>query len=1195
MSGLAEDARARAVAQAEFDQPLLIEAGAGTGKTAVLVARILAYSLGVGWERRREAWIERRGLPPSNDDVAGDVLRRTVAITFTEAAAAEMTARVATGLVAVHKGEAVPGFDVEGLAAGPEEIRERAEALVGALGQLGTRTIHAFCRRLLARHPLEAGLHPDVTVDADGQEQAATVRQVLEEELPRIWDDDSVAAALGAASLGPGDLEDAVVRLLGDGVRAADLGESPLSEARVARFAADVAQRLGALHEIILPGEAIKASNSRTKAAIGTLAEILDAVASFGAHQIDGHELDSVLGAIDWKKLRETLRNWRNGKIGKAEPKLGIAPESLFSSANAAQPLVEGLARARFSSIEPVHRVVRALLEKAGQRLRARGVLTYGDLLRGTRDLLVNHPSVAAQVRSDIDQLMVDEFQDTDLLQCEILAALAFGSEASPRPTLFVVGDPKQSIYGWRNADLRAFEDFKARIEAAGEVLPLVQNFRSVPAILDEVERVVRPIMVASPGLQPEFQRLEPSPEHRQARGFEQGDWCPVEYWAAGQAGADGPTAPGVGDSQEIEGEALAADLARLRDEAKLPLGEVGVLVRTITSLEPIVSALRRAGIPFVAERETEFYQRREIVDATALVRTILDPNDEVALVATLRSPVVGVPDAALAPLWQTGVPERLAALGNPEQQEGGDPDLGAVENAIEQAVGRVPEGIPGIEELNAWPLALMALASALAPLREDARNATPDRFVERVRSTLLPEATEAARYMGAHRVLHLDRFFRDLVDALERSGGSPAAVAAWLRRSGSADREHREGRAQTMARDAVQIMTIHRAKGLDFRHVYLMQARKEVGGRPGEKETAAYGRGSDAEWVLCNVPSIGHWRHREQRSAVEEAERVRLLYVALTRAKERVVVSGLAPGENPKPTTQTSLLESRSGDRSGWEGLADGVLEQVDADDARWRWVLEGEPSPHTREDDVGSVTEGSVELDDVAVWSARSQRAAEHAARPFAGRASGLGHDGVPHDRAGEDAAEAERARRIAMNAGTVVHGLLEDLVGGAGVGGADVAQWTERSALPRDREAVAERAQAIWQRFQSGPLAARLAALADRVVARELPVLVAPELLGPAVIADPLEAPVGFVSGSIDLVYRDSDGAFVVADYKTDAVEGDALRERARGYAAQGGAYATALQHALGLEEPPRFELWFLQAGAVVDATGNPLDPV
>ena len=132
---------------------------------------------------------------------------------------------------------------------------------------------------------------------------------------------------------------------------------------------------------------------------------------------------------------------------------------------------------------------------------------------------------------------------------------------------------------------------------------------------------------------------------------------------------------------------------------------------------------------------------------------------------------------------------------------------------------------------------------------------------------------------------------------------------------------------------------------------------------------------------------------------------------------------------------------------------------------------------------------------------------------------------------------------------------------------------------AARRRARAAALERAREVLARFAQGPLLARLAALRDHVIARELPVLLPAEAEG--------DGPVGFVAGAIDLLYRDpATNEFVVVDYKTDRVEGDAaLAERARRYAGQAAHYRRAVQEALELPRPPRFELWFLHAGAVV----------
>jgi ATP-dependent exoDNAse (exonuclease V) beta subunit len=157
----AADAGARRRAQTDFDGPLLLEAGAGTGKTAVLVARVVAWCLGPGWERASAA-------DPRPSARAAAVLRRVVAITFTESATAEMAERIARAFEDLRQGRLPVGMLEEAL---PEKsVREaRAAAFRLALDQLRVNTIHSFCLRLLLAYPLEAGVHPRLSVDADGQ------------------------------------------------------------------------------------------------------------------------------------------------------------------------------------------------------------------------------------------------------------------------------------------------------------------------------------------------------------------------------------------------------------------------------------------------------------------------------------------------------------------------------------------------------------------------------------------------------------------------------------------------------------------------------------------------------------------------------------------------------------------------------------------------------------------------------------------------------------------------------------------------------------------------------------------------------------------------------------------------------------------------------------------------------------------
>ena len=197
--------------------------------------------------------------------------------------------------------------------------------------------------------------------------------------------------------------------------------------------------------------------------------------------------------------------------------------------------------------------------------LRARGIETFSALLRDTRDLLASSPGVCRSVRAGIDQLLVDEFQDTDPVQCDILRMLAFDGPAEDRPGLFLVGDPKQSIYGWRNADLAAYDGFLAELrKAGGRVETLVVNYRSTPAVLEEVSRLFTGVMEASPGVQPPFVELLASPEVEDTPV--EADRAPVEHWVSWDWDAENQEARKTANPRgdQLEAEAVAADLVAI-------------------------------------------------------------------------------------------------------------------------------------------------------------------------------------------------------------------------------------------------------------------------------------------------------------------------------------------------------------------------------------------------------------------------------------------------------------------------------------------------------------------------------------------------------------------------------------------------------------------------------------------------------
>ncbi|MEE2830201.1 MAG: UvrD-helicase domain-containing protein, partial [Myxococcota bacterium] len=218
------DDRARHLARTVFDRPIAVEAGAGTGKTTTLVARVLTWCVGPGWEQ---------AAARSDEEVAARVLQGVVAITFTEAAAAEMAERVAEAMEAVASGLSVHGIPEAGLLGDRDEERRRARALASQVDRMWISTIHAFCRRVLSASPFEAGLHPAFEIDASGEETEALVREVGEEHFVRACDPQSelrdAVLLLGELGIGPGDLVAALHRLVDSSIPASELLRDPFS------------------------------------------------------------------------------------------------------------------------------------------------------------------------------------------------------------------------------------------------------------------------------------------------------------------------------------------------------------------------------------------------------------------------------------------------------------------------------------------------------------------------------------------------------------------------------------------------------------------------------------------------------------------------------------------------------------------------------------------------------------------------------------------------------------------------------------------------------------------------------------------------------------------------------------------------------------------------------------------------------
>ncbi len=1186
LGGEAEDRRARHLAITEFRRPLLVTAGAGSGKTSTLVARVLAWAIGPGWAKH----VARAPLPEAG---AEELFRRIVAVTFTDRAAGEMRERLLKELARLANGEPVTGLEIATLRIAPDEVRRRAGTLSLAASQFSASTIHAWCRALLARFPLEAGISPAFVVDADGLELRSLIdRTVARAAATALADPPSEDwITLFGAGFHEGDIAQALERLILAPVSVAELQRERFSPA-VARdwvnavlpLVLACAQRFSkVVGKVRSNDRALKLLPELTALASElATAETCDQLAQICARPV------ALLASPKFEKLSATAQ----AALGEDDP---IAAQRDFDRV---------LARVKESaSLDPqpfqaAQRVLAPLLASVEAARVRQGILTFADLLQVAQSLLETNAAVRQTVRGEIDQLLVDEFQDTDPRQYAIVASLSLGD--GPAPGLFLVGDPKQSIYGWRQADLLALDDFADRLIAAGgQRLELSVNFRSVPGILDEVGRVLRPIMREERGLQPPFVPLIVS-EVGLARARRPAVVGPAVRYGVAWELEDPPilakTPARV--SRQIEAKAVAQAILEAQAQG-VAFGDQAILFRSTSAQEHYAQELRRAGVPFTIDERTSFFARREIKDLAALLRCILDPTDMIALVATLRSPMVGVPDAALEPLWRGGFARLLAEAESPRfLREGELRDL--VRGAEIEARGPLSTGpTPPFAD------SLIQAVQDLCLLRERIKTDPAPTWIAEIESRFQPREIAYSRSLGEHRAVLVDAFFRQLLGKFDRGVTTPELLD-WLNGVESDSALRREPAVTTMSEDAVPMLTIHKAKGLDWRIVYLVDLGHAMNRNVLGDHEVLRTRSGACELRLFGFDGGFLSEERERARARARAEEVRTLYVAMTRAKDHLVLLGRDPKHETAVDQVPALWELLSEREESWPAWSD----RFQSEEISWlddhgvefgfarRWLAEASPLPDAPRSSVAldGLIESTAALEagrHTRLERMQTPRFMAASSSKIAAADSVMREDLVADDllvvsrRLSATGESGEHLpREVARAVGTAVHAALEtwnpaDSPASALATARQQADLVLRSLLaPVHLDAARPECHRCLGAFFSSESSSRIRSGQLRILARELPFLLTPSSTDPALQG---------IRGSIDLLLEESSsGNLIVVDYKTDRDPAPTVHSPESlapfaatppsPHAAQPSLYLRAIRAAYSTR-PLHFELWHL----------------
>ena len=501
-----------------------------------------------------------------------------------------------------------------------------------------------------------------------------------------------------------------------------------------------------------------------------------------------------------------------------------------------------------------------AALDRIEQRLIETGRLDFDRMITWTRDLVRDHKGVRRSLQRRIRVLIIDEFQDVDPAQRELAYLLGdVGVRNGEGTRLVLVGDPKQSIYRFRRADVRVWHDVESdfREGGLGRVVTLAESWRSTPAILGFVDATVGALLdapIADTGPGPDEIAYTPL---RAAR--DDVPAMPHVELLVTAAKSDGK-AHRAGDLRLAEAHAVAARARELHDGGT-PWSDMALLFCSLSDSSLYCRALTDAGIPFYAMRQEGFYERRETMDLIVALEAVRDPADDRALAGFLRSPFVGASDADLLRLARDGTAwwPRLRALA----REGAtSPEL-ARGAALLQRFSSLRDRLP-IGELLRMLVEESGYLAHLALLGDD--DGQP---IANVRQFI--RAADMARGVA----------LGDFLRAIRESRGRKDRVG--------------EARLRGAGENVVTITTVHSAKGLDWRVVFWCDLYR---GRPSMGETCLIGRDG---LVLDDTTSADHSEEwtvlRDALQLEERAEQRRLWYVAATRARDRLIVSGIALG----------------------------------------------------------------------------------------------------------------------------------------------------------------------------------------------------------------------------------------------------------------------------------------------------------
>lgn len=801
-----------------LDINCIVPAGAGSGKTRVLVERYLRI-------------IEKFASTNPN------IIESVVAITFTEKAAKEMKERIRLGMIE-RRELAIKNGELSQALMWRSNLQKLEHASIS--------TIHSFCARILREFPLESNVDPEFKV-IDAVEADWILSDVVEQELKRYLELEDVRITTHFyqwVSLAGFERALKQIKKVYHQTTNSGLCIDEIELLTEQSFIESPYSMIQGWDELITLGDElyyVEGSSNRLKEFQAQWPLIKEQIISF----------------ID-KPFTES--SFINQLVELTKGNFGTNAKELRGKLNAlALQIKEWLTAINYHDLEKefinsFYGLLKNIdLAYLKEKEKLNGI-DFDELQLKTIRLLIENDEAKAKLQKRILFLMIDEFQDNNQVQKKLVSLLLKDKNGAIRPgSLFVVGDPKQSIYRFRGADVQVFKEMEEEISSsAGRVAPLIYNFRSNPKIIEFVNYFFPFIMSNNPSSPNYYENAIAKKE------LELDD--AIEFI---------PIYDNKNDEQslrEIEAQAIAKKIEQMIINGVNPK-EVTILFRSLNHISIYEEALKNSGIPYYIVGGRGFYHKQEIYDIINILEYLIDPYNSIALAGILRSPMVAITDDTLYQLmskqiWKINYEEWYEAFENINNEEK--------------------------EKINHF-------LSWYKIIKENLGRIKIDELIENILELTQYRAILLALPQGSQAVANIEKLIRMAKDF---PGNNPFSVYEFVQkinRLTEDEQQEKEAAIESEAGDTVKLMSIHQSKGLEFPYVLV----PDISRKPVPDDNLL--RFSSELGLSCQIPINNEdwqapirWLYvTNQEKKVEREESVRLFYVAATRAENQLILSG--------------------------------------------------------------------------------------------------------------------------------------------------------------------------------------------------------------------------------------------------------------------------------------------------------------